>query len=122
MIKNNRKFFAPHQPLRDKFHHFYDLNSPISETLGEAEVLRLVDNNLLKERLATFRNRDLLLEAYVEQFGRDLRLHVVDPDTKIIAGTLGANREAAPAAGMQATHVIAVATDKAGLLVATLSA
>lgn len=33
-------------------------------------------------------------EAYVEQYGRDLRLHVLDPDTKIIEGTLGKNMEA----------------------------
>lgn len=30
----------------------------------------------------------------MKQYGRDLRFHVLDPDTKIIEGTLGANREA----------------------------
>merc|ERR1712222_160621 len=39
------------------------------------------------------RNKEVLPDAYVEQYGRDLRLHVLDPDTKIIEGTLGANRE-----------------------------
>jgi len=36
----------------------------------------------------------ILPEAYVEQYGRDLRRHTLNPDTKMFEGTLGANREA----------------------------
>ena len=80
--------------LRDKYHHAPDLNSPIPGTLGDAELARLSNPSLYRERLETFRNREILPEAYVEQYGRDLRFHVLDPDTKIIEGTLGANLEA----------------------------
>ena len=68
--------------------------TPIPGTLGDAELARLADPSLYRERLETFRNREILPEAYVEQYGRDLRFHGLDPDTKIIKGTLGANREA----------------------------
>jgi hypothetical protein len=94
MIKDGITFFAPNEQLRDKFHHALDSGSPIPETLGEYELARLSDPNLYQERLQTFRDRDILPEAYVEQYGRDLRSHVLDPDTRIIRGTLGANREA----------------------------
>ena len=94
IIKDGIRFFAPNDQLRDKYHHAPDLNSPIPGTLGDSELARLADPSLYRERLETFRNREILPEAYVEQYGRDLRLHVLDPDTKIIEGTLGANREA----------------------------
>ena len=69
-------------------------DSPIPGTLGDTELARLADPSLYRERLETFRNREILPEAYVEQYGRDIRFHVLDPDTEIIEGTLGANREA----------------------------
>ena len=94
IIKDGIKFFAPNDQLRDKYHHAPDLDSPIPGTLGDAELARLADPIFYRERLDTFQNREILPEAYVEQYGRDLRLHVLDPDTKIIKGTLGANREA----------------------------
>ena len=94
IIKDGIRFFAPNDQLRDKYHHAPDLDSPIPGTLGDAELARLADPSLYRERLETFRNREILPEAYVEQYGRDLRFHVLDPDTKIIKGTLGANREA----------------------------
>ena len=94
IIKDGIRFFAPNDQLRDKYHHAPDLDSPIPRTLVDGEVARLADPSLYRERLETFRNRKVLPEAYVEQYGRDLRLHVLNPDTKIIEGTLGANREA----------------------------
>jgi len=94
MIKDGIRLFAPNEQLRDKFHHALDLDSPIPGTLGDAKLARLTDPSLYRERLETFRNREILPEAYVEQYGRDLRLHVLNPDTKIIKGTLGANKEA----------------------------
>jgi hypothetical protein len=94
IIKDGIRLFAPNDQLRDKFHHAPDLDSPIPGTLGEAELTRLADPNLYRERLETFRNIEILPEAYVEQAGRDLRLHVLDPNTRIIKGTLGANMEA----------------------------
>jgi hypothetical protein len=94
MIKDDIRFFAPNDQLRDKYHHAPDLDSPIPGTLGDTELARLADPSLYRERLETFRNREILPEAYVEQYGRDLRFHVLNPDTKIIEGTLGANREA----------------------------
>jgi hypothetical protein len=70
------------------------LNSPIPGTLGNSELDRLKYTSLYRERLKTFRNIEILPEAYVEQYRRDLRLHALDPNTKIIKGTLGANMEA----------------------------
>lgn len=55
---------------------------------------RLADPSLYRERLKTFRNKEILPDAYVEQHGRDFRFHVLAPDTKMIEGTLCANREA----------------------------
>ena len=94
MVKDGIILFAPNEKLRDKYHHAPDLHSPIPETLGDAELARLSNPSHYQERLETFRNEDILPEAYVEQYGRDLRLHVLNPDTKIIEGTLGANMEA----------------------------
>ena len=93
IIKDSVRFFAPHDQLRDKYHHAPDLDSPIPGTLVDGELARLADPSLYRERLETFRNKEVLPDAYVEQYGRDLRLHVLDPDTKIIKGTLGANCE-----------------------------
>ena len=67
--------------------------SPIPGTLVDGELARLAHPSLYRERLETFRNKEVLPDAYVEQYGRDLRFHALDPDTKIIEGTLGANRE-----------------------------
>ena len=94
IIKDGIRFFGPNDKLQDKYHHAPDVDSPIPGTLGDTELARLADPSLYRERLETFRNREILPEAYVEQYGRDLRFHVLDPDTKIIKGTLGANREA----------------------------
>lgn len=94
IIKNGIKFFVPNDQLRDKYHHAPDLDSPIPRTLVEGELARLADPSLYRERLETFRNKEVLTDAYVEQYGRDLRLHVLDPYTKIIKGTLGGNHEA----------------------------
>ena len=94
IIKDGIRLFATNDQLRDKFHHVPNLDSPIPGTLGDTELARLADPSLYRERLETFRNEEILPEAYVEQYGRDLRLHVLDPNTKIIEGTLGANMEA----------------------------
>jgi hypothetical protein len=83
IIKDGIRLFAPNDPLRDKFHHAPDLDSPIPGTLGDAELARLADPSLYRERLQTFRNRKILPETYVEQYGRYLKLHVLDPNTKI---------------------------------------
>ena len=94
IIKDGIRFFAPNDQLRDKYHHAPDLDSPIPGTLVDGELARLADPILYRERLETFRNKEVLPDAYVEQYGRDIRFHVLDPNTKIIEGTLGANREA----------------------------
>ena len=94
MIKDGRRFFATHDQLRDKFHHARDLGSPIPKKLGKGELTRLANPNLHQERLRTFRNREILPEAFVSMSGRRLRSHVLDGNTKVIKGTLGANREA----------------------------
>lgn len=93
IIKNGIRFFVPNDKLRDKFHHAPELDSPISGTLADGKLARLTDPRLHRERLNTFRNKEILLYAYVEQYRRDLRLHVLDPDTKMIENTLCANRE-----------------------------
>ena len=94
ITKDGIKFFALNDQLRDKYHHAPDLDSPIPGTLAGGELACLADENLYRERLKTFRNKEILPDAYVQQYGRDLRLYIIDPDTKIIKGTLGANCEA----------------------------
>lgn len=94
IIENGIRFFAPNDQLRNKFHHALNLDSSIPRTLGDSELTRLADPTLYLERLETFRNREILSEAYVEQYGRDLKFHVLDPNIKTIEGTLGANMEA----------------------------
>jgi len=88
ICKGELKLFAENSHLRDKFHHAPDLDSPIPPTLGIQELNRLSNSNLYKERLKVFRNREILPETYVEQFGRDLRFAVLSPDTIIKKGTL----------------------------------
>ena len=51
-------------------------------------------------------------EVYVEQYGRDLRFHVLNPDTKIIEGILGAKMEAN--GGPLKIHGYHVYNDKTG--------
>lgn len=88
IIKDGRQFFAPHDQLRDKFHHARDLGSPIPKKLGKGELNRVSNPNLHQERLKTFRNREILPEAFVSMSGRRLRSHVLDVNTKVIEGTL----------------------------------
>ena len=94
IIKDGIRFFAPNDQLRDKYNHAPDLDSPIPETLGDGELAHLAYPSLYRERLETFRNKEVLPDVYVEYYGRDLRFHALDPDTQIIKGTLGANHEA----------------------------
>ena len=94
IIKDGMRFFVSHDLLADKFHHSPDLNSPIPVTLSDTELRRLSNPKLYRERRETFRNKEILPEAFVEQTGRDLRLHALDLETTVIRGTFGANREA----------------------------
>ena len=70
------------------------MGSPIPKKLGKGELTRLANPNLHQERLKIFRNREILPEAFVSMSGKRLRFHVLDGNTKVIEGTLGANREA----------------------------
>ena len=94
IIKDGIRLFAANDQLRDKYHHAPNLDSPIPGTLADGELARLADPSLHRERLEILRDREVLPDAYVKQYGRDLRLHVLDPDTKMIEGTFGVNREA----------------------------
>lgn len=85
MIKDGRRWFAPNDQLRDKFFHAPDLDSPIPGRLDLEHTRSLP----YRERLEY-----ILPEVYIEQYRRDLRFHILSPDTKVIPGTLGANREA----------------------------
>ena len=87
------RFFASNGQLRGKYHHVPDLDSPIPKTLASSELARLSNPNLYKKRLKTFRNRKILPDAYIEAYARRVRLHILNPSTKMIKGTLGANRE-----------------------------
>ena len=89
IIKDGKNWFAPNKKLRDKFYHAVDLNSPIPETF-DFTYLNKLD---YLGKLDYLRNQANLPEIYVQQFGRDLRLHILDPNTKIIPGTWGANFE-----------------------------
>jgi hypothetical protein len=94
MIKDGRRLFAPDSQVQYKFHHALETDSPLPDTLSHAEVNRLSNSSRYEERLETFRNPEILPDAYVRHHARDLRLNVLHSDTKIIEGTLGANLEA----------------------------
>lgn len=94
IFKGDLKLLAENDHLRDKFHHSPDLGSPLPATLSIKELARLSNPSLYEERLETFRNREILPETYVEQYGRDLRFEILSPDTKVKPGTFGANSEA----------------------------
>ena len=44
----------------------------------------LANPSLYRERLKTFRNREVLPESYIERYVQEVRRHVLDPDTKIL--------------------------------------
>lgn len=93
VIRDNIRYFLPNDQLRYKFHHSVDLDTPIpKELIGQ--VKRLANPALYKERLKTFQNKEILSETYVRQYGKNLRRHMLHPDTQIVAGTLGGNRQA----------------------------
>ena len=89
IIKDGKNWFAPNKKLRDKFYHAPDLNSPIPETFD----FNYFTNLDYPVKLEYLRNQNNLPEIYVQQFGRDLRLHMLDPNTRIFPGTWGANFE-----------------------------
>lgn len=94
IIKDDMRFFAPHPKLREKFHHHDDLGVTLPETLPLEEVKRLANPNLYKERLKIFRNPEILPGPVVKEYGKKLRLHMLDPYTEMIRGTFGVNLEA----------------------------
>ena len=65
IIKGGIRLWVLNDQLRDKFHHVANLDSPIPGTLDDAEFARLADPSLLRERLAIFRNREILPQVYV---------------------------------------------------------
>jgi hypothetical protein len=50
-LKSFIRLFGPNDKLWDKFHHAPDLDSPIPGTLDDAELARLVDPSLYREKL-----------------------------------------------------------------------
>lgn len=95
IIKNGVRLFVENDQLRDKFHHAPDLNTKLPKTLSYAELNRLSQGHLHKERIETFRDRDILPEENVVGFGKDLRRHVSHPATILIEGTFGENSDKA---------------------------
>lgn len=93
IIKDGKRFFVPHDQLRDKFHHAKELLLPIPETLANGKLTYLSNPSFHQKKLETFRNKEILPDTYVEQYAQNLRLHVLDPNIKIIEGTLGVNRQ-----------------------------
>jgi hypothetical protein len=75
-LRDGIRFFAPNDQLQDNFHYAPDFDSPVPETLGYEELNLLSDPSFDRERLDTFRNREILPESYVEQHGRNLRSHI----------------------------------------------
>ena len=98
------RFFVTHDQLRDKFHHAPDLGSPIPETLANGELEHLANPSLYRERLETFRDKKILPDAYIKEYGKRFRLEMLDPDTTICEGTLSARREARGGAPKKADY------------------
>ena len=92
-IKDNMRFFMRNDQLRDKYYHALDLKLKVPETLADGKLSRLGNSELYEERLRTLRDKTILPEAYVLEYGRKLRLHILDPTTQVIEGTFGKNRE-----------------------------
>ena len=92
-IKDGERFFTEHNKVRDKFQHARDLGAPIPRALTKGRLERLANPNLYKERLTTFRDKKILPDAVVSMSAKKIRSHILDPNTRIIEGTYGANRE-----------------------------
>lgn len=91
-VKMGKEFYHPYPQLRDKFHHAPCVGVPIPITL-ENEMDDLALNSNHARRIKTFRNEQKLPPEYVEVAAIKLREHVIDPDTKVIKGTFGKQRE-----------------------------
>jgi hypothetical protein len=88
--KSECRYFLDDVQARDKFIHAPDFGVKIPESfdLEDAKSLSYQD------RLKYLRDRTVLPEESVREFQKAMRDHVLEPNTKEIRGTFGANREA----------------------------
>ena len=88
--KSDHRYFLDDAKARDKFIHAEDfgVKMPESFDLEHAKSLSYQD------RLKYLRDRTVLPEESVREFQEAMRDHVLEPNTKEIRGTFGANREA----------------------------
>ena len=88
--KSDRRYFLDDAQARDKFIHAQDFGVKIPESFDLEHVKSLSYQN----RLNYLRDRTVLPEESVREFQEAMRDHVLEPNTKEIRGTFGANREA----------------------------
>jgi len=88
--KSDRKYFLDDAQAQDKFIHGPDFGVKIPESFDLEHAKSLA----YQDRLKYLRDRTVLPEESVREFQEAMRDHVLEPNTKEIRGTFGANREA----------------------------
>ena len=90
-IKNGQPLYHAHAQLRDKYYHawIFDKNLPLSKT----KLKGLQKISSYPKRLKALRNHPLISDDDIYRLSGLIRKHVLDPNIKVIRGTLGANRE-----------------------------
>lgn len=88
--KSDCRYFLGDAQARDKFLHAPDFDVKVPESFSLEHAMSLS----YEDRLNYLRDPKVLPEESVREFQEALREHVLQPSTKEIKGTFGANREA----------------------------
>lgn len=88
--KSDCRYFLGDAQARDKFLHAPDFGVKVPESFSLEHAMSLS----YEDRLNYLRDPKVLPEESVREFQEALREHVLQPSTKEIKGTFGANREA----------------------------
>jgi hypothetical protein len=88
--KSDCRYFLGDAQARDKFLHAPDFGVKVPKSFSLEHAISLS----YKDRLNYLRDTKILPEKSVREFQEALRDHVLEPSTREIKGTFGANREA----------------------------
>ena len=91
-IKNWQPFYHPHAQIRDKYYHAWILDKNLPAGLSKTK-LKKIQKETYGKRLKILRNRTFILDQDVARLSGFLREYLIDPDTAVERGILGANRE-----------------------------
>lgn len=98
-IKDGQPFYHAFGQLRDKFYHSWVFPDSLAPEMSKTK-LKKVQNiardgskRSYKRRLKKLRDKNFISDQDIARLNGYLREHVINPDTYVIRGTLGANRE-----------------------------